>query len=62
MQKLKETGGSRYINRNELDKPCFKHDIANGDFKYLPRETTSEKLLLNKEFKIASDLKCGGSQ
>ena len=28
IQKFKETGYSRYIYRNELDKACFQHDIA----------------------------------
>ena len=33
IQKFKETGDSRYIYQNELDKACFQHDMANGDFK-----------------------------
>ena len=33
IQKFKETGGSRYIYQNELDKSCFRHDMACGDFK-----------------------------
>ena len=36
IQKCKETGESRYIYQNELDKACFKHDMAYGDFKHLP--------------------------
>ena len=32
-QKFKQTGDSRYIYKNELDKACFHHDIAYGDFK-----------------------------
>ena len=31
IQKYKETGDSRYIYRNELDKACFQHDTAYGD-------------------------------
>ena len=31
-QKFKETGNSRYIYQNELDKACFQHKIAYGDF------------------------------
>ena len=31
IQKYKETGDSRYIYRNELDKACFQHDMAYGD-------------------------------
>ena len=33
IQKFKETGDSRYIYRKELDKACFQHDMAYGDFK-----------------------------
>ena len=32
IQKFKETGDSRYIYKNELDKACFQHDMAYGDF------------------------------
>ena len=31
----KQTGDSRYIYKNELDKACFQHDMAYGDFKDL---------------------------
>ena len=33
IQKFKETGDSRYIYQNKLDKACFQHDIAYRDFK-----------------------------
>ena len=33
IQKFKETGDTNYIYKNELDKACFQHDIAYGDFK-----------------------------
>ena len=33
IKKFKETGDSRYIHQNELDKPCFQHDMAYEDFK-----------------------------
>ena len=36
IQKFKETGDSRYIFQNELDKVCFQHDMAYEDFKYSP--------------------------
>ena len=35
IQKFKETGDSRYIYQNELDKACFQHDMTYGDFKDL---------------------------
>ena len=43
-QKLKETGHTNYIYKNELDKACFQHDMAYGDFKDLARRTVSESI------------------
>ena len=28
IQKFKKTGDSRYIYKNELEKPCFQHGMA----------------------------------
>ena len=38
IQTFKQTGDSRYIYQNELDKVCFRHDMAYGDFKDLTRK------------------------
>ena len=62
MQRFKETGDSRCICRNELDKACFQHDIAYGDFKDLARRTTADKVLRDKAFNIAKDPKYDGYQ
>ena len=35
IQKFKETGDASYVFKNELDKACFQHDMAYGDFKDL---------------------------
>ena len=43
MQKFKQTGDSRYIYRNELDKACFQHDMAYGHFKDLTKRTAADK-------------------
>ena len=43
IQKFKETGDSKYIYQNELDKACFQHDMAYRDFKDLTRTITSDK-------------------
>ena len=43
IQKFKETGDSRYIYRNELDKACFQHGMAYGDFKDLAKRTAADK-------------------
>ena len=52
-----ETGDSRYISQNKLDKPSFQHDMAYGDFKDLPRRTPADKVLLEKAFNIAKNPK-----
>ena len=44
-KKIKETGDSRYIHENELDKACFQHDMTYGDFKDLNRGTIVDKVL-----------------
>ena len=62
IQKFKQTGDSRYINRNELEKACFQHDMAYGDFKDLTKRTAADKFLRDKAFNIAKDLKYDGYQ
>ena len=52
IQKFKETGDSRYIYQNELDKACFQHAMAYGDFKDLTRRTASDKILRDKAFSL----------
>ena len=55
--KFKETVDSRYIYQNELDKACFQHDMAYGDFKDLTRRTASDKILCDKAINIAKNPK-----
>ena len=62
IQKFKETGESRYIYRNEVDKACFQNNMAYGDFKDLARRTASDKVLRYKAFSIAKNLKYYGFQ
>ena len=57
IQKFKETGDTSYIYKNELDKACFQHDTAYGDFKDLKRRTFSDKVLIDKAFNIAKNHK-----
>ena len=59
IQKFMETGDTKYIYRNELDKACFQHDMA-YNFKDLRRRTYADKVLKNKAFKIASNPKYNG--
>ena len=62
IQKFKETGDSRYIFQNELDKACFQQDVAYWDFKDLTRRTASGKILCDKTFNIAKNPKYDGYQ
>ena len=45
IQKFKETGDTKYVYRNELDKVCFQHDVACGHFKDLAKRTAADKVL-----------------
>ena len=44
-KKFKETGDTKYIYKNELDKACFAHDAAYSDSKDLTKRTVAEKVL-----------------
>ena len=60
IQKFKQTADSKYIYRNELDKACFQHDMAYGDFKDLTKRTAADKVLRDKALNIAKDPKYDG--
>ena len=55
IQTFMQTGDTNYIYRNELDRVCFLHDMAYGDFKDLKRRTQSDKVLKDKAFSIANN-------
>ena len=55
IQKFKEIGDTSYIYIDELDKACFQHDMAYGDFKDLAIRTASDKLLRDKAFNVAKN-------
>ena len=59
---FKETGDSLYLYKNQLDKACFQHDMAYGDFKDSNRRTASDKIFCYKAFNIAKNLKYDGYQ
>ena len=42
IKKFKETGDSRYIFKNELDKACFQHDMAHEDCKDLTKRGAAD--------------------
>ena len=60
IQKFKEADDSQYTYQNELDKTCFQHDMAYGDFKDLTRRTASDNILHDKAFNIAENPKYDG--
>ena len=62
IQKFKETWNTHYIYKNELDKASVQHDMVYGDFKDLASRTTSDKILRDKAFNIAKNLKNDGYQ
>ena len=57
-----QTGGTNYIYKNDLDKVCFQHHMTYGKYKDLEKRTQSDKVLKNKSFEIASNLKYDGYQ
>ena len=62
IKNFKQTGDTRYIYRNELDKACFQHDSAYADHKDLINRTKSDKVLRDKAYNIASNLEYDGYQ
>ena len=58
IQKFKQTGDSRYIYKNELDKAYFQH----GDFKDLKKRTAADKVLKDRIFNIGKNLEYDGYQ
>ena len=45
-----------------MDKACFQHDMAYGDFKDLAKRTAADNVLRDKTFNIAKDPKYDGYQ
>ena len=62
IKKFKQTGDTRYIYRNELDKACFQHDSAYADHKDLINRTEADKVLRDKAYDIASNPEYDGYQ
>ena len=62
IHRFKETGDSKYIYQNKLDKVCLQHDMAYGDFKDLHRRAASDKILHDKAFNAAENAKYDGYQ
>ena len=62
IKKFKQTGDTRYIYRNELDKASFQHDSAYADHKDLINRTKSDKVLRAKAYNISSNPEYDGYQ
>ena len=62
IKKFEQTGNTRYLYRNELNKAYFQHDAAYSDHKDLLNRTKSVKILSDKAYKIASNPKYDGYQ
>ena len=62
IKKFKQTGDTRHIYRNELDKACFQHDFAYANHTDLINGTKSDKILRDKAYNIASNLEYDGYQ
>ena len=62
LKKFKQTGDTRYIYRNDLDKACLQHDSAYVDNKDLINTTKADKVLRDKAYNIASNPEYDGYQ
>ena len=52
--KIKKIGDSQYIyKKKQLDKACFQHDMAYGDFKDFTRRAALDKIMHDEGFNIA---------
>ena len=57
IQKFMQTGDTNYIDKNELDKVFFRHDMAYSKYKDLEKRTQSDKVLKEKVFETTINLK-----
>ena len=62
IKKFKQTGDTRYIYRNDLDKAYFQHDFAYADNKDLINRAKADKVLKDKAYNIASNTEYDGYQ
>ena len=53
MKKNRETGSSKHLYRNKLDRDCFAHNAAYSDSKDLVKKNISDKILKNRAYEIA---------
>ena len=58
----KKYKNSKELEIQDIDKACFQHDMAYGDFKDLPKRIASDKILRDKAFDTAKNSKNDGCQ
>ena len=51
IQKFMSTGNTDYIQKTDLDKACFQHNMAYGKYKDLTTRTESDKVLRDQRLK-----------
>ena len=61
-KKNTETGDSRHIYKNELNKVCYQQNMTYENFKDLNSRTAADKVLRNKTSSIAKNKKYDGYQ
>ena len=62
IREFKYTADMRLLDRNELDKACFKHDAAYAKYKDVENRLISDQKLRNRAYDIASNPKYDGYQ
>ena len=62
IKEFKRTGDISLLYKNELDKPCFKHDAAYSKYKDVENRLISDQKLRNSAYDIASNPKYDGYQ
>ena len=60
IQKFRETSNLKHLNQKELDKASFAQSEVYSDSKDLAKRTISDKILEDRPYKIARNLKYDG--
>ena len=50
--KIQSISNLKHIYKNELNKVCFAHDVADSNSKDLAKRTVSDKILKDKLMKL----------
>ena len=57
INKFKQDIQNIFTKKKKIDKACYQHDMAYGDFKDLSRRKAADKVLRDNTFNIAKDPK-----